>query len=51
MLLVMEHWLLTHFQHNETSLVTSGNQLPGSLSQLGLQIEMCPNSYSLIPLR
>ena len=35
MLLVMEHWLLTHFQHDEMSLVTSGNQFPGSLSQPG----------------
>lgn len=39
MLLVMEHWLLTHFQYGEMSPVTSGNLFSGSLSE---QTEICP---------
>lgn len=42
MLLVMEHWLLTHFQYGEMSPVTSGNLFSGSLSLLAQQTEICP---------
>lgn len=46
MLLVMEHWLLTHFQYGEMSPVTSGNLFSGSLSPLAQQTEICPFSLS-----